>query len=294
LTSHFILWQVISGLLCTVVQVFSTSSLGLSQSCEDLLRRESTDSESERALKNRITQVASVLTDTTFNVSTTCEISSVKMILYDSRKGYNAQNSMSDANTIADKKSTVQPIHGYGINISVAHSFIRLSFEEEKADILISFSEFESGISQYLDEILDTSDQVEPQLPVWSHNSLYQASLSHCEISLCLRALGNNILQASQRNVVNGSDSRHDASMSLNHSPSLINNVNPSFDWLSISISLAEVYLVRCAVKSLLLLQGNELNTLEASLSVGGQFQTISCRSQVSVLAASDYCLPIH
>ncbi|KAH0664621.1 hypothetical protein KY284_029552 [Solanum tuberosum] len=275
-----VLLKVISGLLCTVVQVFSTSSLGLSQSCEDLLRRESTDSESERALKNRITQVASVLTDTTFNVSTTCEISSVKMILYDSRKGYNAQNSMSDANTIADKKSTVQPIHGYGINISVAHSFIRLSFEEEKADILISFSEFESGISQYLDEILDTSDQVEPQLPVWSHNSLYQASLSHCEISLCLRALGNNILQASQRNVVNGSDSRHDASMSLNHSPSLINDVNPSFDWLSISISLAEVYLVRCAVKSLLLLQGNELNTLEASLSVGGQFQTISCRSQ--------------
>ncbi|XP_049346199.1 uncharacterized protein LOC125810757 isoform X2 [Solanum verrucosum] len=275
-----VLLKVISGLLCTVVQVFSTSSLGLSQSCEDLLRRESTDSENERALKNRITQVASVLTDTTFNVSTTCEISSVKMILYDSRKGYNAQNSMSDANTIADKKSTVQPIHGYGINVSVAHSFIRLSFEEEKADILISFSEFESGISQHPDEILDTSDQVEPQLPVWSHNSLYQASLSHCEISLCLRALANNILQASQRNVVNGSDSRHDASMSLNHSPSLINDVNPSFDWLSISISLAEVYLVRCAVKSLLLLQGNELNTLEASLSVGGQFQTISCRSQ--------------
>ncbi|KAL3346536.1 hypothetical protein AABB24_025135 [Solanum stoloniferum] len=275
-----VLLKVISGLLCTVVQVFSTSSLGLSQSCEDLLRQESIDSESERALKNRITQVASVITDTTFNVSTTCEISSVKMILYDSRKGYNVQNSMSDANTIADKKSTVQPIHGYGINISVAHSFIRLSFEEEKADILIGFSEFESGISQYPDEILDTSDQVEPQLPVWSHNSLYQASLSHCEISLCLRALGNNILQASQRNVVNGSDSRHDASMSLNHSPSLINDVNPSFDWLSISISLAEVYLVRCAVKSFLLLQGNELNTLEASLSVGRQFQTISCRSQ--------------
>lgn len=283
MTLQFLLWQVISALLCTVVQVFSRSSLGLSQHCEDLLRQESTDSESERALNNRITQVASVLTDTTFNVSTTCELRSVNMILYDSREGYNAHNSMADANTIADKKSTVQPIRGYGINISVAHSYIRFSFEEEKVDVLIGFSEFESDIFQYPDEIVDTSNQVEQQLLVWSRNSLSQASLSHCEISLCLRALGNNFLQASQGNVVNGSDSRHDASMSLNHSPSFINYVNPSFDWLTISISLAEVYLARCAVKSLLL-RGNELNTLKASLSVGGQFQTISCQSQVSVL----------
>ncbi|MCD7448865.1 hypothetical protein HAX54_046959 [Datura stramonium] len=270
---------VISGLLCTVVQVFSTPSLGLSQSCENLLRRESTDSESESAPKNRITQVASVLTDTTFNVSTTCELKSVNMILYDSRKGYNAHNSVADANTIADKKLTLQPICGYGINISLAHSYIRFSFEEEKADVLIGFSEFESGISQYPDEIVDSYDQVEPQLLVWSRNSLYQASLSYCEISLCLRALGNNILQASQRNVVEGSDSRYDASMSLNHSPSLINDVTPSFDWLTICISFAEVYLARCAVKNLFL-RNNEQNTLKASLSVGGQFQTISCQSQ--------------
>ncbi|XP_055802836.1 uncharacterized protein LOC129872026 isoform X2 [Solanum dulcamara] len=264
-----VLLKVTSALLCTVVQVFSRSSLGLSQHYEDLLRQESTDSESERALNNRITQVASVLTDTTFNVSTTCELRSVNMILYDSREGYNAHNSMADANTIADKNSTVQPIRDYGINISVAHSYIRFSFEEEKVDVLIGFSEFESDIFQYPDEIVDTSNQVEQQLLVWSRNSLSQASLSHCEISLCLRALGSSFLQAGQGNVANGSDSRHDASMSL----------NPSFDWLTISISLAEVYLARCAVKSLLV-RGNELNTLKASLSVGGQFQTISCQSQ--------------
>lgn len=273
-----VLLKVIPGLLCTVVQDFSTSSLGLSQSCKDLLRRELTDSESESALKNRITQIASALTDTTFDVSATCELRSVNMILYDSMRGYNAHNSMADANIIADRKSTVQPICVYGINISLAHAYIRFSFKEKNVDVLIGFSEFESDILQYPDEIVDTPDQVEPQLPVWSRNSLYQASLSHCEISLCLRALWSNILQASQRDVVNGSDSRH-ASMSLNHSLSLMNDVNPSFDWLSISISLTEVYLARCAVKNLLLL-GNELNTLKASLSVGGQFQTISCQSQ--------------
>ncbi|XP_060196085.1 uncharacterized protein LOC132625246 isoform X2 [Lycium barbarum] len=273
-----VLLKVISGLLCTVFQVFSTSSLDLSQSDEDLLRREFTDSESERAPKNRITQVASVLTDTTFNVSTKCELRSVNMSLYDSRKGYNAHNSVADANTIADRKSTVQPIRSCGINISLARSYIRFSFEEEKADVLIGFSKFESDISRYQDEIVDTSDQVEPQLPVLSLNSLYQASVPHCEISLSV-VLGNNILQASQRNVVGGSDSRHDASMSSNHSPSLVNDVNPSFDWLTINISLAEVYLARCAVKNLFL-RDDEPNTLKASLSVGGHFQKISCQSQ--------------
>ncbi|KAM3252832.1 putative protein isoform X1 [Capsicum annuum] len=274
-----VLLKVISGLLWVVIQVFSTSSLGLTQSYEDLLRRKSTDSESERAPKNRITQVASVLTDTSFSVSTIGELRSVNMILYESRKGYKAHNGVADANIIADKKSTVQPIRGYGINISLAHSNIRFFFEEEKVDVGFVFSGFESDITQYPDEIVDTLDQVEPQLLVWSCNSLYQASLSHCEISLCLRALGNNVLQASQRNIVNGSDSSHDASMSLNHSPQLINAVIPSFDWLTISISLAEVYLARCAVKNLFL-QGDELNTLKASLSVGGQFQTFSCQSQ--------------
>nr|XP_009789529.1 PREDICTED: uncharacterized protein LOC104237139 isoform X2 [Nicotiana sylvestris] len=274
-----VLLKVISSLLCTVVQVFNTTSLGRGQSYEDLLRRESADSESERALKNRITLVASVLTDTTFNVSTTCELRSVNMILYDSRKGYISHDNVADANTIADRKSTVQPVRGYGVNVSLAHSYIRFSFEEEKAEVLIGFSEFESDIFRYPNEIVDTSDQVKPQL-IWSLNSLYQASLSHCKISLSLRTLGDNIMQASQRNVVDGSDSsRHVASMSLNHSPSLVNDVNPSFDWLTIRISLGEVYLARCAVKNLLL-RGNELKTLEASVSVGGQFQTISCQSQ--------------
>lgn len=283
LTLEFLLWQVISSLLCTVVQVFNTTSLGLGQSYEDLLRRESADSESERALKNRITLVASALTDTTFNVSTTCELRSVNMILYDSRKGYISHDNVADGNTIADRKSTVQPVRGYGVNVSLAHSYIRFSFEEEKAEVLIGFSEFESDIFRYPNEIVDTSDQVKPQL-IWSLNSLYQASLSHCKISLSLRTLGDNIMQASQRNVVDGSDSsRHVASMSLNHSPSLVNDVNPSFDWLTIRISLGEVYLARCAVKNLLL-RGNELKTLEASVSVGGQFQTISCQSQVSIL----------
>uniref|UniRef100_F6I7D8 Vacuolar protein sorting-associated protein 13 VPS13 adaptor binding domain-containing protein n=1 Tax=Vitis vinifera TaxID=29760 RepID=F6I7D8_VITVI len=177
-----------------------------------------------------------------------------------------------------------------GIWISVHQTCFVISCEEGKLEVHTDLSRIQSVVFRSQSPIETSIDQSELRnLLQQSLDCLYEISLSNLAFTFSLASLENVPSSGSVTNALDGftsgdispstiaTETSNLHSLGLNQALGFASiNLEPaSSHWLLINISVSEIFLVRSTVKNVLA-GAHQMNKLLSSLSVGGEFQTIS------------------
>lgn len=256
-------------------------------SCWELFKQEIVyaDSESDQTIMNRGKDASLICVVTQFGFTNTCQLENMDVILCNSRKSHNRESYPlhTDASSKADL--TIDTMFDCGVHLSVQQAFATVSFEGGIIKLLIVFTGVKSDVIKYSLETVERPDQFDPQNLLSSLNCLCEASFSDCKLNLRLNTSGESVGLECSGNDSHASASEINSGMSedslrvMNSERSL----DHSCHWLCAEVSMSEVYLAECSVKNILV-DKYRSNKLEASLSVGGQFQDICWQSEVLLL----------
>ncbi|CAK9182115.1 unnamed protein product [Ilex paraguariensis] len=306
----FVLVEAVFGLCSAVSHPFTTFDLAGVVNCQELIRQEVVfvDVESEGSLLGGTQGASSIYMNTIFVANNISELKSLDIVLHNSRKTYNIEDYVKTVDGVRSKKLAMHDLPDYGICILVQQSFMDFSFKDGKVEVLIDVSEVRSVVFRFVSEVAKSSGEFAPDqfrlenLLLHSLNCLYEVSIPRCTFSLWL-----GLLQEPSGSVSNGVDastSGGKVSHMVEDSPRTVDTERygvqsfsfgqklgftsnilapPSSHWLHVNIALSEVYLAGCPEKNILV-GAHNLNKLDASLSVGRQFQAISCQTQGGVI----------
>lgn len=245
-------------------------------------------------------EVPSICSCTLFLVEGILKIKHVDVILQKTRIINDMDSSIKPFDALSSNAFAELDLPDCGILISIQQASVDLSFEEERLEVLTDFLEIQSVIFGYQNQKgKNTYQSVFRDLLLQSCNCLYEISVSNCKFSLSLflsqsasssRNMHSELGSASGSNrsyVDNFSfsiDSERSSSQSSNRSQKLrfastISAPDPSH-WLFLNVELGILYVGSCSQKNALF-GSHDLTKLWSSLSVGGEFQTISWGIQV-------------
>nr|XP_027078658.1 uncharacterized protein LOC113701943 [Coffea arabica] len=249
------------------------------RSCQELLRPQvaCASDENEETLVNRKDQIPSACMDAIFGFRSICELEFMDVVVYNSRKSHNTEDHIIESDEITRRMLTMASALDCGIHISIQLTCGKFSFEDGIPELVIDLSGFQCTIVRYPTEIAECSDLSEVRNLLLSVQCLSEASLSHCKFALCLRTSEKPLSAARQRYGLEASTScvLENPIMEMNTKRSR----DHSYHWLSANVSLGEINLADCTVKNMLL-KTHKSDKLNASFSVGDQFQTIWCQSK--------------
>lgn len=190
-----------------------------------------------------------------------------------------------------------------GVWISVHQTSMDISCEEGKIEVLIDFSGIKSQLIRYEGHIGNVFDHlVLRNLLLQPHNCLHELSLSNCVFTMWFCRRHDALSPHAESDTLGGSHSGSNVPHSVGN-PNLTSESEKStawsrrfvqevgFDpniftpapshWLLLNIALGEVLMTNCSVKNVLV-GSHQFNKLLLSLSVGGEYQSVSCAIQVS------------
>lgn len=189
-----------------------------------------------------------------------------------------------------------------GVWISAQQTCINISCEEGKMEVLVDLSGIKFLLVRYEDHIGKSFDQlVLGNLLLQPHNCSHELSLSNCFFTLWLGHPHNALASCTASDTLGSSHSRCNVLHSMENSPitspSEISTVwsrrfieklgfvphtstpAPSH-WILLNIAFGEVFMTRCSIKNGLV-GSHQVKKLLSSISVGGEFQTVSWAIQV-------------
>lgn len=201
-----------------------------------------------------------------FKIYGTFKLKSVDMVLHVSRMSDNVQSSMKIFDALTRRKLAESGLSDCGIRVSVQQTSVEISAKEQ-VEVLTDVAGIESFIFRYQNRRgKHTDHSVLKDLPLESLNDLYEISISNCMITLWVASPENASFSHSLSNMVENSTITHDSQRSTH--------------WLVINVELGEIFMARCSQKNVMV-ETHQLNNLQSSLSVGGEFQTICWSIQV-------------
>ena len=178
------------------------------------------------------------------------------------------ESSMKIFDALTSRKFAEGGLSDCGIRASVQQTSFEIPCKEQM-EVLIDFSGIQSVIFRYQNQIGENTDQsVLKDLSLQSLDSLYEMSLSTCMITLSLAPPEYASSSDSLSNMVENS--------------TLMTDSEKPTHWLFTNIELSEIVIARCSLKNVLV-GAHQLNKLQSSLSVGGEFRTISWRIKVII-----------
>lgn len=265
LTTHFFI-QVVFGVLyksrALAVNVSDHDQSHLEASGRDTVRFKS---EHNQTLSVRSTS-GSLVTHPQFFFTGKLELKSLDMVLHKSRKIDMGKS----ANTLPTDRETgsmsANDISHNGIYISVKHSLMELKFKGQDTDVMIDTTGFRCSVFRYLTEFHGSSDKSELYNLLGYLDFITEASISHSKFCFCLRNLDEALPSAS---LCTAAESGSHGTESLRD------------HWLIIRIVISQIYMAGCPIKDIL---AHDFEDLNASFSVGGEFQAISCECKVLCL----------
>ncbi|GFY93900.1 vacuolar protein sorting-associated protein, putative [Actinidia rufa] len=268
----FVLVEEIVGLLSAVSRIFSGLHLDGGECFQELMRQEMACADSKReAMLTRTKGVSLILTKALFVVHSTFELSSIDMVLCNSRRGSDINHSAMTFDASNGRKLAMHGLPDYGILISVHKKSLEFCCEGGEVEVIVDLSGIRSVIFRDHSEIWRTSDQ-------FQHINL--AAFSELRNALPSRIASN---------AAEGSTSVGEISYVVGDSPSAINIESygsasnrvalASAHWLTMNITISEIYVARLSVKKLLI-GAHKSSKLEFSLSIGREFQMIACQIQ--------------
>ncbi|GFP80965.1 hypothetical protein PHJA_000239800 [Phtheirospermum japonicum] len=255
----YVLTKIVSEILDQSL-AFTVNGSGGNQSYEEVSSRETNYSESEcgQTIFVRSKQ-SSLVTSPQVFVDSNCELNSCDMVLYYSRKSCSQENCLNPSMTPSERetggKPTVHDPSNNGVHISMQHLMTEFMFNGRNLDVVIDTTGVRCIIFKYLTEFDGTSHKSELNNLSCSPNFLTEASVYRSKLCFCLRKPEKALPSASL------------------HTPA----DETSSHWLFTNIVLSGMYMAGCLVKDILVDQLEELN---ASFSVGGELQAISCECQ--------------
>lgn len=264
--------QIVFGVLHESL-AFTANGSGCNLHCEEARSRETAyvESDCEQTFSVRSNQRPLVAKSQVF-VNSSFDLKSVDIVLHSSRKSCNLETYMktipSDRET--GKKSALNDISRNGIYLSIQHSMLEFNITGQDMDVVIDTTGFRCIIFRYLSDSYGSSDKSELKNLLCSLNFLTEASVYHSKLGFHLRNLKKALPSASLH-----------STSSESSSPLIMSTESPSDPWLFTNISTSGIYMAGCPVQDVLV---NDLGEFNASLSVGGQFQAVSCECKVLFL----------
>lgn len=296
-------WQVVVNLYSAVSYVFRSFDFLDSAPSEIIKQKISlTKSVNEEAMEE---EVPSISSSTLYLIEGILRIMPVNVVLQNTRINDDMESSIKTFDALCGKTFTELDLPDCGILMSIQQTSVDLSCEEERMEFLIDFSEIQSVIFGYQNQKGKNTDvSAYRDLLLQSQSCLYEISLSNCKFSLSLFLSHSDSASRIVHNELDGSTSginrsdmnnssftglERSSKQSSNHVQKLrfVSNIpapapDPSH-WLFVNAVLGIVYVGSCSLKNALF-GAHELNKLLSSLSVGGEFQTISWGIQVICL----------
>ncbi|GAY42809.1 hypothetical protein CUMW_069730 [Citrus unshiu] len=192
-----------------------------------------------------------------------------------------------------------------GVWISVHQTCMDISCEEGKIEVLIDFSGIKSQLIRYEGHIGNVFDHlVFRNLLLQPHNCLHELFLSNCIFTMWFCRRHDALSPHAESDTLGGSHSGSNVPHSVGN-PNLTSESEKStawshhfvqkvgFDpnifipapshWLLLNIAFGEVLMTNCRVKNVLV-GSHQFNKLLSSLSVGGEYQSVSCAIQGGLL----------
>ncbi|KAL2499748.1 Protein of unknown function (DUF1162) [Abeliophyllum distichum] len=167
----------------------------------------------------------------------------------------------------------------HGIYISGPKLFMDVSFKGGNMDVIIDLSGFRSIIFRYPADFEESLNKSEINNLLCSLNFLIEASISHIKLCFFLRTLKKAFPRASLSTAIDEPNSNGNALRMVGHSPLFMNTELLGDHPVVATIAISEIYVSSCPVKNVLARE-HKPNKLNASFSVGEEFQTISCDSK--------------
>lgn len=218
---------------------------------------------------------------TLFSVKASIKVKALDVILY--------------VPTADDKFEKLMELADSRIWSSVQEACIELSCEEHMFLINIDLCELQSMLFRYRDNIWKSSGNfITESLPFRSHDILFEACLSSCILSACMdcsspSALGDaccmagdsaycaGIASIANEPTTNSVQVQREVDKLDSASDSLLSN---STRWIHIDLALADLLVARCSTKNVLV-EVRRSSKFVTSVSIGRNFQSISCRVEV-------------
>ncbi|PON54074.1 Vacuolar protein sorting-associated protein [Parasponia andersonii] len=240
----------------------------------------------------------SICSSNFFLVEGILKIKCVDVILQKTRINDDMESSIKSFDALSSKIFTDLnlPYPDCGILISIQQTSVDLSCEKERLEILTDFAEVQSVIFGYQNQKGKNTDQfVFRDRLLQYRDCLYEISVSNCKFSLSMflsqSASSSRTMHNKLPGSTSGSNRVHmdnfsfsvDSERSSSQSPNYVQKLGfasniPASDpshWLFVDVVLGIAYVGSCSLKNALF-GAHELNKLISSLSVGGEFQTIS------------------
>ncbi|XP_042974875.1 uncharacterized protein LOC122306512 isoform X1 [Carya illinoinensis] len=264
----YVLFQVVGSLSSAVSDLYSSFDL-IGPAAQEYIRQEFVLAEPEKAdiaVKGAPLIYDSIL----FRIHGTFKLKSVDMVIHVSRMSDNVESSMRLFDALTRRKFAETGLSGCGIWLSVKQTSVEI-LGKEQVEVLTDLSGVQSVIFRYQNERGKLTDHpVLKDLLLQSLNCLYEVSLSNCIITLWL---------APPPEIASSS---YSLSNMVESSSMKIDSERPTH-WLVINVELGEISMARSSQKNVLV-GLHQLIKLQSSLSVGGEFQTISWRSQGGII----------
>ncbi|KAK3223293.1 hypothetical protein Dsin_010318 [Dipteronia sinensis] len=289
-------------LLSAVSDAFSSPSYVANLPFEEFMRRHMVSLEHENK-ETTLKGASLICTSTLLSLNGTFKLKSMDIIFYNSRIS-NKIVSVQNIDASSDKKLP-DDLLDCGFWISVHKTCMDIVCEEEKMEALINLSGIMALMFRYADYMGKHFDQlVLRNLLLHAHNCLHELFLSNCIFALWFgcphdasslaivsdRAgssnSGGNISQSMETSPLTSESEKSDVwscrfVQKLGITPDIF-TLAPSH-WILINVAFGEVLMTRCSTKNGLV-GAHQVDKLLSSLSVGGEFQTVSWGIQGGVL----------
>ncbi|KAL8476053.1 hypothetical protein ACS0TY_028647 [Phlomoides rotata] len=233
------------------------------------------ESECEQTFSVRSNQ-RPLVTKSQVLVNSSFDLKSLDIVLHNSRKSCSLETYMNtmplDGET--GKKSALNDILWNGIYVSIQHSMLEFNITGQDMDVVIDTTGSRCIIFRYLSDSYETSDKSELKYLLCSLDFLTEASVHHSKFCFHLRNLKKALPSASSHSTFSESSSDDAEFHVWDDSPLIMSTDSPSDHWLFTNIATSGIYMAGCPVQDVLV---NDLDEFNASLSVGGEFQAVSC-----------------
>ncbi|KAK6129038.1 hypothetical protein DH2020_037218 [Rehmannia glutinosa] len=256
---------------------FTIDGSGGNQSYEEVSSRETVYSESECGRTFVVTSKhSSLATKPQVFVNTTCELKSFDMVLHYSRKSCSQETylSMMPSERETGRKSTMHDTSSNGIYISIQQLVMEFMFNGRNLDVVIDTTGVRCIIFKYLTEFDGISHKSELKNLLRSLSFLTEASVYHSKLCFCLINLEKALPSASLHSSADEFCFHGVTFHTWDDSPLIASTERPGDHWLFTNIVVSGIYMAGCQVKDILV---NQLEEFNASFSVGGEMQAISC-----------------
>lgn len=173
----------------------------------------------------------------------------------------------------------------YGIGITLKQASSEILCEERKLEILLDLSKIRLTVFGYESKTRrSTYYSLSETLALCSLHSLYGTSFSNLTVTLCWSSPLQGTMDSEIDDFLLVSNPMTEKERSSQQSSELdiSSDVMASYPshWLLITITIGEILLMKDSVKDVLR-GAHEMDKLMLSLSVGGEFQTVSLKIQV-------------